>query len=72
MFKNVDLLALGITGHQSEISELAMTYGFAGMDLNIAEFAARARLKGMDYAGRLIRSARIRVGTFSLPLKNGQ
>jgi len=48
---------------------LALTYGFAGMDLNVAEFATRVRLKGMPYARRLIDSAKIRIGTFSLPLE---
>jgi len=65
MFKNLNPAAIGISGHQSEIIELALTYGFAGIDLNIAEFATRARLKGLPYARRLIDSARIRVGTFA-------
>ena len=69
MFKNLNPSALGISGHQSEIIELALTYGFAGIDLNIAEFAARVRLKGMAYAARLIQSAKIRIGTFALPLE---
>jgi sugar phosphate isomerase/epimerase len=69
MFKNLNPSALGISGHQSEIIELALTYGFAGVDLNMAEFATRVRLKGMPYARRLIQSANIRVGTFPLPLE---
>jgi sugar phosphate isomerase/epimerase len=69
MFKNLNPLAIGVSGHQSEIIELALTYGFAGMDLNIAEFASRARLKGMPYAKRLIQSAKIRIGTFPLPIE---
>jgi sugar phosphate isomerase/epimerase len=68
MFKNLNPSALGVSGHQSEIIELALTFNFPGMDLNITEFAARVRLKGMDYAKRLIQSAKIRVGTFALPL----
>lgn len=67
MFKNLNPAAIGVSGHQSEIIELALTYGFAGVDLNIVEFAARVRLKGMAYAKRLIESAKIRVGTFALP-----
>jgi sugar phosphate isomerase/epimerase len=67
MFKNLNPAAIGISGHQSEIIELALTYGFAGVDLNMAEFATRVRLKGMPYAKRLIESAKIRVGTFALP-----
>ena len=68
MFKNLNPSALGITGHQSEIIELALTFGFKGMDLNIMEFAGRAKSKGVEYAKRLIESAGIRIGTFSLPL----
>jgi sugar phosphate isomerase/epimerase len=68
MFKNFNPTLLGISGHQSEIIELALTYGFTGMDLNIADFATRVRLKGLPYARRLIDSAKIRIGTFSLPI----
>ena len=69
MFKNFSPSALGVSGHQSEIIELALTYGFAGIDLNMAEFATRVRLKGMPYARRLLDSAQLRVGTFPLPLE---
>jgi sugar phosphate isomerase/epimerase len=68
MFKNLNPAFLGISGHQSEIIELALTYGFSGMDFNIADFATRVRLKGLAYARRLIDSAKIRIGTFQLPL----
>jgi sugar phosphate isomerase/epimerase len=68
MFKNLSPSALGISGHESEIIELALTYGFAGMDLEVVDFATRARLRGMPYARRLIDSAKIRLGTFQLPL----
>ncbi len=67
MFKNLNPFALGITGHQSEIIELALTYGFGGMDLNAGEFALRIQRKGPEHARRLINSAKIRVGTFALP-----
>jgi sugar phosphate isomerase/epimerase len=69
MFKNFNAAALGLSGHQSEIIELALTFGFTGIDLNMAEFATRARLKGMPYARRLLDSAKLRVGTFALPLE---
>lgn len=66
MFKNLNASALGVTGHQSEIIELALTYGFRGLDMDIVEIASRAKLKGMPYARRLIDSARARVGTFQV------
>lgn len=68
MFKNLNPSALGISGHQSEIIELALTFGFGGIDLAVADFAGQARLRGMPYARRLIDSAKIRLGTFQLPL----
>ncbi len=68
MFKNLNPSALGISGHQSEIIELALTFGFGGMDLSVVDFATRARLRGMEYARRLMDSAKIRLGTFALPV----
>ncbi len=68
MFKNLNAPALGVSGHQSEIIELALTYGFRGMDVDIVEIAGRAKLRGMPYARRLIDSAKIRIGTFPLPV----
>src|SRR5208282_4097466 len=67
MFKNLNAGALGVTGHQSEIIELALTYGFGGLDLNVVEFATRARLKGVEYARRLFDSAKLKMGAFALP-----
>jgi sugar phosphate isomerase/epimerase len=67
MFKNLSPLALGISGHESEIIELALTYGFTGMDLEVADYATRAKLRGAPYARRLIESAKIRLGAFQLP-----
>jgi sugar phosphate isomerase/epimerase len=71
MYKNLNAKALGVTGHQSEIIELALTYGFRGMDVDIAEIARRAEKKGAAYATRLIRSATsrtgFRIGSFTYP-----
>jgi sugar phosphate isomerase/epimerase len=68
MFRNLSAAALGVSGHQSEIIELALTFGFQGLDVDISEVATRARLKGIDYARRLTQSARLRLGAFELPL----
>ncbi|MFZ5833006.1 MAG: sugar phosphate isomerase/epimerase family protein [Planctomycetota bacterium] len=66
MFKNLNPSGLSISGHQSEIIELALTYGFSGMDLSAADFASRAKHKGMPYARRLLDSAKIRLGNYPL------
>lgn len=73
MFKNLNASFLGVSGHESEMIELALTYGFKGMDLNFQDFHDRAEAKGLDYARRLIDSAlktgRIQLGTFDLPIQ---
>ena len=60
---------MGVSGHQSEIIELVLTYGFSGMDLNVVEFATRVRLKGVEYARRLFDSGKLKLGSFALPLE---
>jgi sugar phosphate isomerase/epimerase len=68
MFKHLSASGLGISSQQSEMIELALTYGFRGIDVNINEFTARVKDHGMPYARRLIDSAKIRVGRFQLPM----
>ncbi|MBN1909254.1 MAG: sugar phosphate isomerase/epimerase [Pirellulales bacterium] len=68
MYKNLSTSALRISGSQSEIIELVLTYGFRAMDLKVVEFAQRAKTRGMPYAKRLIESAKILVSSFDLPI----
>lgn len=68
MFKNLSPAALGWSGSQSEMIELALTYGFQGMDLDILEVAGRAKVHGLPYAKRLLASAKLRPACFALPL----
>ena len=69
MFKNLSASALGVSGHQSEIIELALTFGFQGIDVDLSEFATRVRLHGVAHARRLLDSARLRPGPFALPIE---
>ena len=69
MYKNLSPKALGITGRQSEIIELALTYGFRGVELDINDFVKRISHRGLDHATRFIRSAQIKIGGFELPVK---
>jgi sugar phosphate isomerase/epimerase len=68
MFKNLSTAGLGVSGRQSEIIELALSYGFKGVDLDLAEFQENAKLQGLAHARRLLDSARLKIGTFRLPL----
>ncbi len=68
MYKNLNTAALGITGRQSELIELALTYGFRGLDLDMSDVVKRARSRGLDSARRYVASASVRVGEFRLPI----
>ena len=68
MYKNLNTAALGITGRQSEQIELALTYGFRGLDLDMADIIKRARSRGLEAARRYVASASVRVGEFRLPI----
>ncbi|MDA1049505.1 MAG: sugar phosphate isomerase/epimerase [Planctomycetota bacterium] len=69
MFKNLCTSTLGIEGRQSEIIELTLTYGFRGLDLEIDDFAQRAKTQGLDQAIRFLSSAKIRIGSVDLPVR---
>jgi sugar phosphate isomerase/epimerase len=68
MFKNLSPRGLGISGRQSEIIELALSFGFHGLDLDIADFADQVEAYGLPHARRLLDSARVRIGTIRLPV----
>ena len=69
MYKNLSPKALGITGRQSEIIELALTYGFRGLELDIHDFLKRVEHHGLEHTTRFIRSAQIKIGGFELPVR---
>jgi sugar phosphate isomerase/epimerase len=69
MFKSLNPKALGITGRQSEIIELALTYGFRGLELDVNDFAKRVEHRGLDHAARFLRSAQMKIGSFELPVR---
>lgn len=68
MFKNLSTQVLGISASESEIIELALSHGFRGLELDLVEFAARAKTNGLDKARRLYDSAKLKLSTFRLPV----
>lgn len=70
LYRNLNPRALGFSGTvQSEMIELALTYGFRGMDVDIVDFGQQADDFGLETARRLIDSAKLRVGNFHLPVR---
>lgn len=72
VYKNLSGDGLGVSARQNELIELALTYGFRGIDVDMAEMFARSEAFGMDFAKRFITSAaihgRIRIGSFKMPI----
>lgn len=69
MYKALNPRGLGISGRQSEIIELALTYGFRGIECDILEFAKRVQVQGLDKAKRFLESAHLRMSGFELPMR---
>lgn len=57
MLKNFSPKALGINGRQSELIELALTYGFASMDIDMYEILRRTQRTSADDAAKFVKAA---------------
>jgi sugar phosphate isomerase/epimerase len=68
MFKNLSTQALSVTLTQSELIEQALSNGFKGVDLDLADFAAQVKQRGLPHARRLLDSAKLKLGSFALPV----
>ena len=66
MYKNLSAIGLGISGRQSELVELALTYGFRGCDVDMERVVKQAQRNSLDYAGRFIDSAAAFANGFSV------
>ena len=68
MYKNFSPSALGITGRQSELIELALTYGFRGMDIDMSEMRRRAARSTPIEAFKYLKATDLSIGGFRLEL----
>ncbi len=66
MLKNFSPSALGINGRQSELIELALTYGFNGMDIDMHEMLRRSQRTDIKDAAKYLEAAKIKIGGFDL------
>lgn len=68
MFLNLNAQSLGVSGRQSELIELALTYGFKGIDTDIDYLVRQTELHDFEHAARFFSSANLRIGGFDLPV----
>ena len=71
MFKNLNSGALGILARQSELIELTLTFGFRGLDVDMEELLRRAERQSVEASVQFITSARLKIGSFDLPVDFG-
>lgn len=71
MFRNLSTVGLPLSGRSSELIELALSFGFDAMDLDIVDFQQQAEAFGATHARRLMVSARLKAGVFQLPVSLG-
>lgn len=69
MYKNLNAESLGISARQHELIELALTYKFRGIDLDIESLMKQVELHGVEHATRYLTSANVRIGGFELPVR---
>lgn len=68
MFKNLNATVLGVSGRQSELIELAMTYGFKGLDIDISDLVKRTQRSSFELAAKYLSSAQMIIGGFDIPV----
>ena len=66
MYKNLSAVGLGISGRQSEMIELALTYGFRGFDIDMERMVKQAQRNSLEFAARFIESAASFANGFSI------
>jgi sugar phosphate isomerase/epimerase len=68
MFRNLSTFGLPLSGRPSELIELALSFGFDAMDIDLIDFQQQAETFGVPHARRLMVSARLKCGVFRLPV----
>jgi len=69
MYKNFSPAALGITGRQSELIELALTYGFRGFDIDMADMRRRSLRATPEDAFKYLRATDLVIGGFDVDVE---
>ncbi len=68
MFKNLNPFSIGISGRQSELIELALTFGFRSLEVSMDDLLKKAQKQNAEHAVRFLTSAQLKLGTFELPI----
>lgn len=68
MYKNLCTDGLGVSIRQNELIELALTYGYNGIEIDMEDMVGRAEKMGHQFATQFVNSADVEISTFRIPL----
>ncbi|MFO0942028.1 MAG: TIM barrel protein [Pirellulales bacterium] len=68
MYKTLDTNLLEITGRSTEVIELAMTYGFVGINVDMMDMFKRSQRASFESASRFLVSSKLHVASFAAPV----
>ncbi len=68
MHKNLNCELLNVTGRQSELIELALTYGFQAIDLDLVDMVKRCARTSFESSSRFLTSSKLKVAGFETPI----
>lgn len=68
MYKNLNCDLLGISGRQSEMIELALTYGFRGIEIDMEDLVKRCQRSSFENASRFLASSKLKIAGFDAPI----
>ncbi len=68
MLNNLNTNVLGISCRQSELVELALTYGFHSIDIDLQDVLKRAEKNGLESATRFLTSSKTKIHGFTIPV----
>ncbi len=74
MYRNFNANALGVSGRQSELLEIALTYRFKGIDVDVSDLVKRAKMSTVENACKYLvsavgSSAKLLIGGFEVPVR---
>lgn len=72
MYKILNTRGLGVGGKQNELIELALTFGFSAVEVDMQDLVGRHDAMGKEFACQFLQSAKnLDMGTFHLPINLG-
>lgn len=68
VYRTLDTNLLEITGRSTEVIELALTYGFLGINVDMVDLFKRSQRTSYESSSRFLLSSKLRVASFAAPI----